>query len=188
MLRDGFDEKLRTDAIMHTPFGVSKLAADMYVQEYARIYGLKTGVFRMGCITGGMSKASVFQNWIPFFMKNAITGDKMNVYGYKGYQVRDIIHAADLAKLYYYFILKPKAGEVYNVGGGRANSISVLEAIDLIEKITHNKLNYEIAPEREADHKWWITNINKVKSHYPQWGITWELKDIFDDVHQGLNK
>ena len=187
---NGFDEKTRTDSIMHTPFGVSKLSADMYAQEYARLYGLKTGIFRMGCITGGMSKASEYQNWIPFFIKKALTGELLKVYGYKGYQVRDIIHAKDLATLYYQFInssdIDKIAGEVYNVGGGRRNSISVLETIDLIEEITDKRINYELAPERDADHKWWITDTGKIRDAFPSWGITIGLKEIFKDIHQSL--
>ena len=97
MLWDGFNESLSIDACMHTPFGISKIAADLYTQEYTRLYGLTTGVFRMGCISGGMSKASEYQNWIPFFIKKALTGEKLYIYGYDGYQVRDIIHASDLA-------------------------------------------------------------------------------------------
>lgn len=187
---DGFDEKTRTDAILHTPFGVSKLSADMYVQEYAKLYKLRTGIFRMGCISGGMSKASEYQNWIPFFIKKALTGEKLSIYGHEGYQVRDIIHASDLAVLYLQFInsadIDKIAGEVYNIGGGRANSISLLEAIDLIEEITGRRINYEFAPERDADHQWWITNMNKIKNAFPLWGITKDLWAIFQDIYWSL--
>jgi CDP-paratose 2-epimerase len=134
-LWDGFDESLRIDQTLHTPFGVSKSAADLYVQEYARLYGIKTGVFRMGCITGGRAMAVEQHNWEPYFIKKALTGEVLTIYGYKGYQVRDVIHARDLARLFYEFVNNPRPGEVYNVGGGRGNSISLLEAIDLIEEI-----------------------------------------------------
>ena len=187
MLWDGFNESLSIDACMHTPFGISKIAADLYTQEYTRLYGLTTGVFRMGCISGGMSKASEYQNWIPFFIKKALTGEKLYIYGYDGYQVRDIIHASDLAELFYQFILSPQKGQVYNVGGGRQNSISLLEAIDLIEEITGKRINYELAPERDADHKWFISNIDKVRSAFPSWGITIGLKEIFKDIYQSLD-
>ena len=111
-LKDGFDESLRIDQTMHTPFGVSKTTADLYAQEYGLLYGLKTGVFRMGCITGGAAKAVEMHNWEPYFVKMALTGEKLAIYGYEGYQVRDVIHAKDLAKLFFEFIKNPKRGEV----------------------------------------------------------------------------
>ena len=184
---DGFDETLRIDQTLHTPFGISKIAADLYTQEYAKLYGLKTGVFRMGCITGGAAMAVEKHNWEPYFVRKALTGETLTIYGYKGYQVRDVIHARDLAKLFYEFINDPKPGEVYNIGGGRKNSISLLEAIDLIEKITGKKIKYKHGPTREGDHIWWITNLKKVKSHYPQWNITYTLKDIFKAQLELLN-
>jgi CDP-paratose 2-epimerase len=185
-LWDGFDETLRIDRCMHTPFGVSKVAADLYTQEYAKLYGLKTGVFRMGCITGGVAKAVEIHNWEPYFVKKALTGEKLTIYGYEGYQVRDIIHAKDLARLFYEFVNNPRAGEVYNVGGGRRNSISLLEAIDLIEEITGERLEYDFGSTREGDHIWWITNISKARSHYPSWDITMDLKTIFKEIYESL--
>jgi len=183
-LWDGFDESLRIDRTLHTPFGVSKTAADLYVQEYARLYCLKTGVFRMGCITGGRAMAVEQHNWEPYFMKKALTGEVLTIYGYKGYQVRDVIHARDLARLFYEFVNNPRSGEVYNVGGGRGNSISLLEAIDLIEEITGKRIKYNFGPEREGDHIWWITNLKKVRTHYPNWDITINLKEIFREIYE----
>jgi len=183
-LWDGFDESLRIDQTLHTPFGVSKTAADLYVQEYARLYGIKTGVFRMGCITGGRAMAVEQHNWEPYFMKKALTGEVLTIYGYKGYQVRDVIHARDLARLFYEFVNNPRPGEVYNVGGGRGNSISLLEAIDLIEEITGKRIKYNFGPEREGDHIWWITNLKKVRTHYPNWDITINLKEIFREIYE----
>jgi CDP-paratose 2-epimerase len=185
-LFEGFDEQMRTDRCMHTPFGVSKLAADSYVQEYGKLYGLKTGVFRMGCITGGAAKAVEAHNWEPYFVKKAMTGEKLTVYGYAGYQVRDVIHARDLAELFHHFVENPRSGEVYNVGGGRENSISLLESFDLIEDITGNKTNYELGATREADHIWWISNCAKVKSHFPGWKIRTDLRKIFSEIHDVL--
>ncbi len=185
-LREGFDENLRIDRNMHTPFGVSKAAADLYVQEYARLYGLKTGSFRMGCITGGAARAVEMHNWEPYFVKKALTGEELTVFGYGGYQVRDVIHAKDLAMLFLEFIKNPKPGEVYNIGGSRKNSISILEALDLIEKITGKKMNYKLGPEREADHIWWISNISKARKHFPRWDIRIGLEDIFEEIHRVL--
>jgi len=186
LLWNGFDERLRIDMCMHTPFGVSKAAADLYVQEYARLYGLKTGVFRMGCITGEAARAVEVHNWEPYFVKKALKGEKVKIYGYGGYQVRDVLHARDLARLFYEFINNPRPGEVYNVGGGRKNSISLLEAIDLIEKITGKRLEYELGPAREGDHIWWITNISKVRSHYPNWDVNISLEEIFKRIYEAL--
>ncbi len=185
-LKDGFDESLPIDRNMHTPFGVSKVAADLYSQEYAYLYGLKTGIFRMGCITGAAAKAVEMHNWEPYFIKTALTGKILKVFGYGGYQVRDVIHTRDLAELFYRFVKKPRPGEVYNVGGGIRNSISLLESFDLIEEITGKKIKYQHAPEREADHIWWISNINKAKSHYPGWDIEIGLKEVFTEIHEKL--
>jgi len=183
-LWDGFDESLRIDQTLHTPFGVSKTAADLYTQEYARLYKLKTGVFRMGCITGGAAMAVEKHNWEPYFVKKALTGERLTIYGYGGYQVRDVIHARDLAELFFEFIKNPRPGEVYNVGGGRKNSISLLEAIDLIEEITGRRIIYDHGPVREGDHIWWITNMRKVRSHYPNWDIKINLRQIFKEIYE----
>jgi len=186
MIYDGFDESLRIDQNVHTPFGVSKTAADLYAQEYARLYGLKTGIFRMGCITGGAARAVEMHNWEPYFVKKALTGETLTIFGYGGYQVRDVIHAKDLAELFYEFSKNPRAGEVYNIGGSRKNSISLLEAIDLIEEITGRRINYVFGKEREADHIWWISNINKVRNHYPDWDVKIRLKEIFKEIYEIL--
>jgi CDP-paratose 2-epimerase len=185
-LKDGFDESLPIDRNMHTPFGVSKVAADLYTQEYAYLYGMKTGVFRMGCITGSAAKAVEMHNWEPYFVSKALSGEMLNLYGYGGYQVRDVIHARDLAALFYEFVRNPRPGEVYNVGGGTGNSISMLESFDLIEEVTGKKISYRDAPKREADHIWWISNINKVRSHYPGWNIRIGLRDVFEEIYEAL--
>jgi len=183
-LKNGFDETLRIDRNMHTPFGVSKVAADLYTQEYAYLYGLKTGVFRMGCITGGVAKAVE----MPYFVKKALTGDTLTIFGHGGYQVRDVIHARDIAKLFYEFIKNPRPGEVYNIGGSRKNSISLLESIDLIEEITGERIKYKLGAEREADHIWWMSNINKAKTHFPKWDVRMGLKEIFTEIYEGVKK
>jgi CDP-paratose 2-epimerase len=187
-LWDGFDESLRLDRMMHTPLGVSKTAADLYCQEYAYLYGLKTGIFRMGCITGGAAKATELHNWEPFFVKKAMTGEQLTVYGHGGFQVRDVIHAADLAKLFLEFIKAPRPGEVYNVGGARKNSISLLESFDLIEKVTGRAMNYKLGPQREADHIWYISDISKARLHYPAWDIRIGLEEAFTDIFEALSK
>ncbi|MFX1452141.1 MAG: NAD-dependent epimerase/dehydratase family protein [Promethearchaeota archaeon] len=187
-LWDGFDETTQIDRCMHTPFGVSKTAADLYTQEYALLYGLKTGCFRMGCITGGAARAVEMHNWEPFFVKKAITEEVLTVFGYEGYQVRDVIHARDLALLFQEFIKDPRPGEAYNIGGARQNSISMLESFDLIEEITGKKMKYKFGPQREADHIWWISNINKAKTHYPKWDLRINLKEIFTEIYEKLSE
>jgi CDP-paratose 2-epimerase len=186
-LKNGFDESLQIDRNMHTPFGVSKVAADLYSQEYAYLYGLKTGIFRMGCITGGAAKAVEMHNWEPYFVEKALTGEKLTIFGHKGYQVRDVIHAKDMAMLFFEFIKKPKPGEVYNIGGSRKNSISLLESFDIIEEITGKKINYVFGPEREGDHIWWISNINKAKTDFPNWDIKIGLKMTFEEIYEYLH-
>jgi len=185
-LRGGFDESLRTDRCLHTPFGISKLAGDHYTQEYGLLYGLKTGVFRMGCITGGSALSTEQHNWEPHFVRKALSGETLTIYGHEGYQVRDVIHARDLARLFLQFLEDPRPGEVYNVGGGRANSTSLLEAVDLIEKITSKKLRLQNGPAREGDHLWWITNMRKVRGDYPKWDVSTSLTGIFTEIFETL--
>jgi len=186
-LRDGFDESLRIDQSSHTPFGASKTAADLYVQEYSMTYNLKGASFRMGCITGGAAQAVELHNWEPFFVKKALTGEKLTIFGYEGYQVRDVIHARDLARLFLKYLQNPRPGEVYNVGGSRKNSISLLESIDLIEELTGQSMNYEHGKRREADHQWWISDITKVKNHY-DWAIERDLETIFSEIVDTLEE
>ena len=187
-LFDGFDESLGVDQTMHTPFGVSKTAADLYTQEYSRLYGLKTGVFRMGCITGSAAMAIEQHNWEPYFVRKALNNEKLTIYGYGGYQVRDVIHTKDLANLFSKFIDHPRGGEIYNIGGGRKNSISLLEAIELIEEITGKRMIFEHGKEREGDHIWYITNLRKVKSHYPDWDIRMSLRNTFKEIYESQIK
>lgn len=182
---DGIDELCPVDQSKHTPFGVSKLAADLYVQEYARLYGLKTGVFRMGCITGSAAMAVEQHNWEPYFVKKCISGEPLTIFGFSGKQVRDVIHARDLARLFLLFLENPKPGEVYNIGGGRGNSISLLEAIDLIESLCEKKMVYSFGEEREGDHRVYISDLSKVKAHYP-WDIEIGLQEIFEEIHSAL--
>lgn len=185
-LTDGFDETLRIDRCMHTPFGVSKVTGDLYTQEYASLYKLKTGVFRMGCITGSAARAVEMHNWEPLFIKKALSGEMLIIYGYGGYQVRDVIHAMDLAKIFYEFVKNPRPGEVYNIGGSRENSISLLESLDLIEEITGKRVEYKLGSAREGDHIWWITNVNKAKTHYPKWDIRISLREIFTEIYDSI--
>jgi CDP-paratose 2-epimerase len=181
-LPEGVDETLTIDGIMHTPFGISKAAADLYVQEYGLLYGLPTGSFRMGCITGPWSRATVFQNWIAYFILCALTDRPLTVFGYKGKQVRDNIDARDLVRAFHRFIEAPRPGQVYNMGGGRTNSVSCLETIGRIESLTGKRLRWTLGPEREADHRVYITDMSKFRRDYPDWKLEVDLDQIFRDL------
>jgi CDP-paratose 2-epimerase len=179
---EGIDETLTIDGIMHTPFGVSKAAADLYAQEYGLLYGLATGSFRMGCITGPWSRATVYQNWIAYFILCALTQRPLTVFGYKGKQVRDNIDARDLVRAFHRFIESPKPGAVYNMGGGRANSVSCLEAIARIEARTGRPMAWQLGPPREADHRVYITDMSRFRRDYPGWDLEIDLDRIFEDL------
>lgn len=182
---DGIDEKTSLDQTMHTPFGVSKTTGDLYSQEYGILYGIKTGIFRMGCITGPRSMSVELHNWIPYFFKMNMRKETLNVYGFKGKQVRDIIDARDLVIAFNKFCEKPKSGEVYNMGGGRDNSISLLEAFRKIENLTGIPMKYILKSKREGDHQIYITDLKKFQSHY-NWKITINLDRIFNDIYEWL--
>jgi len=189
---DSFNEELPVDRCGHTPFGVSKLAADVYTQEYAINYGLKTATFRGGCLTGKGSKAVEMHGYLPYIIKCGLTRKKYFIYG-GGYRVRDQIHASDVASAMYEFIKNPKPnslgiyGKPYNLGGERKNSISIFETIDAIEAKTSMKLGYEEAPDRESDHIWWISDMSKFKKDYPSWKMTKDLDYIFNEIIEYYN-
>lgn len=183
---NGFREDLSLDQSLHSPYGASKLGADSMCQEYARYYGLNVGVFRPNCITGGPHSGVELHGFLSYLVKCDTT---YNVFGYKGKQVRDNIHARDLVKAFYEFYKAPKKGEVYNLGGGRANSVSILEAISLVQEVTGKKTDYVILDKpRVGDHLWWISDNSKFKSHYPNWSITFDLKDIINDIFDHSKK
>lgn len=178
------DESCPLDGTHHTPFGASKAAADIYVQEYYHSYGIPTVTFRMGCITGPMAKSVEEHNWIPFFFRKNLSQETLNIYGYKGKQVRDVIHADDLVRAFDAWLDKPQEGEYYNMGGGRKNSISLLEAIETIEGLTGIPMDWELHPKRTGDHQVYITDLTKFKSHYPEWDITIGLDEIFQQIYK----
>ena len=185
---DSFDEFLPIDGCGHTPFGVSKAAADMYCQEYAINYGMTTATFRGGCLIGSRQKAVEMHGFLGFFTKQILLQNKLFVYG-GGYRVRDNIHSSDVADVLYRWTSNPKAsqtgkfGKSYNLGGMRANSVSIFETILAIEAKTGLKANFEEAPERESDHLWWISNMSRFKNDYPDWsGPKKDLDDIFNEL------
>jgi len=182
-LPNGISEEMSIDNSMHSPFGVSKLAGDLYVQEYARYFGLKTGVFRCGCITGSAHAGAELHGFLAYMALCKKIGRVYTVYGYDGKQVRDQIHAHDVVRAIDFFIRSPKPGAVYNLGGGRHANVSVLEALNWF-KIR----DWEYVSEaRRGDHKWYISDVSKFRNDYPEWDYKYNLWGIFDDLMGGRN-
>jgi CDP-paratose 2-epimerase len=187
--KDGIDEEMSIDHSKHSVFGASKVAADVMVQEYGRYFGLNTGVFRGGCLTGPHHSGAQLHGFLAYLMKCVITGDHYTIFGYKGKQVRDNIHSYDLVNMFWHFFNNPRPGEVYNAGGGRFSNCSMMEAIGLCEKITGNKMNYGYAEDnRIGDHIWYISNLNKFKHHYPDWDYKYGLEDTMIEMFQNMIK
>lgn len=184
---DGIDEFMSLDHTKHSLFGASKVAADILVQEYGRYFGMKTGVFRGGCLTGPNHSGAQLHGFLSYLMKCAITGTQYTIFGYKGKQVRDNIHSWDLVNMFWHFYQNPRAGEVYNAGGGRHANCSMLEAISLCEEISGNKMNYTYSEtNRIGDHIWYISNLNKFKEHYPDWNWHYDLKQTMLQIHDSM--
>ncbi len=180
---DGVDETCRIDRTLHSLFGASKAAADLVAQEYGRYFNMKVGVFRGGCLTGPFHSGVELHGFLSYLMKVTLTGGRYTVYGYKGKQVRDNIHSHDVVRAIEEFAANPRPGEVYNLGGGRANSISMLEAIARIEQLTSRKLDWHYAEEaRKGDHICYISNLRKFQTHCPKWKITRSLDDILEEM------
>lgn len=183
--RGGIDETTRIDRCKHSLFGASKTAADVMVQEYGRYFGLKTCCLRGGCLTGPNHAGVELHGFLSYLMKCNLAGKKYTVYGYQGKQVRDNIHANDVARFVEAFIEAPRVGEVYNIGGGRANSCSILEAFALAESVSGRAMNWEYVDQpREGDHICYISDLSKIQGHYPQWRIRKSLTDIFGEIHE----
>ena len=179
----GVDENMKIDNSLHSLFGVSKCSADLLAQEYGKNFGLNIGIFRAGCITGGSHSGVELHGFLNYLVKSNQNKIKYTIYGYKGKQVRDNIHSFDLVNCFWHFFKNPKKGKIYNIGGGRRNSCSILEAMSLIEKKTKNKFNYRLSKEvRKGDHQWYITNDNKFKKDFPNWKIKYSLSKILDQI------
>lgn len=180
----GIDETMSIDDSTHSFFGVSKVAADILVQEYGRYFGMKTGVFRGGCLTGPDHSGTQLHGFLSYLMKCTITGTPYTVFGYKGKQVRDNIHSIDLIAAFDAFYQEPRVGEAYNIGGGRYTNCSMLEAITLCEEVAGAKLSWEYSEtNRVGDHIWWISDMRKFTHHYPNWKITYDIRAIIDDIY-----
>ena len=182
---DGIDEHCRLDRCVHSVFGASKVAADIMTQEYGRYYGLNTGVFRGGCLTGPNHSSVKLHGFLSYLVKVAARGEQYAVLGYKGKQVRDQIHSSDVIAAFDSFAENPKPGEVYNLGGGRGNSASILECFAMLQERLGRAVHYRyVDRNRTGDHICYISDLGKMKRHFPKWDIRWSLGDIMDDMLQ----
>ena len=182
---NGVREDMRIDRCKHSLFGASKVAADVMVQEYGRYFGMKTCCLRGGCLTGPNHSGVELHGFLSYLIKCNLEGKKYTVFGYKGKQVRDNIHSLDVARFIAAFIEAPRSGEVYNLGGGRSNSVSILEAFSLAEQVSGKKQQYDyVDKNREGDHICYISDLAKIKSHFPKWDLTKTLKDTFEEIHK----
>jgi CDP-paratose 2-epimerase len=185
----GFTEEVSVDQSVHSPFGASKVAADVMVQEYGRYFGLKTVCFRAGCLTGPNHAGAQLHGFLAYLMKCSMSGMPYKVFGYNGKQVRDNLHSSDLIQAFSMFFAKPRAGEVYNIGGSRASNCSLLEAIELCQEISGTELKWEYEPaNRTGDHIWWISDISKFQAHYPGYQLRYDVPAILREIHDRNRK
>lgn len=183
----GIAETFRIDQSKHSLFGASKVAADVMVQEYGRYFGMKTVCLRGGCLTGAAHSGAELHGFLAYLARCVVEGRPYRVFGYKGKQVRDNIDASDVCRLIERFHTAPRCGEVYNIGGGRGNSVSMLEAISKIETIAGKSLHWEYVPENRAgDHICYISDLSKLKAHFPGWNIAVSLDTILESIVQTL--
>lgn len=177
-------ETMPIDNTKHSVFGASKVAADIMCQEYGKYFNLKTGIFRGGCLTGPNHSGAELHGFLSYLVKCIMNDKEYNIFGYKGKQVRDNIHSYDLVNMFWNFHNNPRNGEIYNVGGGRENSCSILEAISIINEKTNLNWNKFVLKEnnRIGDHIWYITDLSKFKKDYPDWKIKFSLNDTLEQM------
>lgn len=187
--QDGIKESFTIDQSKHSLFGASKVAADVMVQEYGRYFDIPTCCLRGGCLTGPNHSGVELHGFLSYLIKCNLEERQYNIFGYKGKQVRDNIHSHDVVAFIQAFIENPRIAEVYNIGGGRDNSISILEAFKLIESISGKPMIYEyVEKNREGDHMCYISDLSKMRAHYPGWDITKDLKTTFQEIHDSWKK
>ncbi len=186
---NGISEEFQIDQSKHSLFGASKVAGDVMVQEYGRYFGMKTCCLRGGCLTGPNHSGVELHGFLSYLVKCNVQGRLYKVFGYKGKQVRDNIHSYDVARFIHAFVEAPRSGEVYNIGGGRDNSVSVLEAFDRAAECSGRKMVWEyVEQNRAGDHICYISDLSKMKAHYPAWGITKTIDDVFREIHEATVK
>lgn len=184
---NGINESMSIDNSTHSIFGASKVAADILVQEYGKYFGLKTGVFRGGCLTGPAHSGAKLHGFLAYLIKCIATGQPYTIFGYKGKQVRDNIHSYDLVNAFYHFYKNPKKGEVYNIGGSRHSNTSMFEAVKKAEKVLGKKAKIKYSNDnRIGDHIWYISDVGKFKNHYPAWNYKYDNDNIIEEIcHSG---
>ncbi|HQU86240.1 MAG TPA: NAD-dependent epimerase/dehydratase family protein [Pyrinomonadaceae bacterium] len=179
----GIDETMSIDNSKHSVFGASKVAADVMAQEYGRYFGIKTGTFRGGCLTGPAHSGAELHGFLAYLVKCIVYGKHYTIFGYKGKQVRDNIHSNDLVNCFWEFYQNPKAGAVYNIGGSRHSNCSVIEAIEIAEEFAGKKLSYSLSEQnREGDHIWWISDVRKFQNDFPNWKYEHDLRSILKEI------
>lgn len=180
----GIPTSMSIDHCTHSLFGVSKAAADLMVQEYGRYFGMPTVCFRGGCLTGPQHAGAQLHGFLAYLMKCTVTGDPYTVFGYRGKQVRDNIHAIDVVRAFAAFHSRPKASVVYNLGGGRKSNISMLEAIESCERIAGRPLEWSLSDRaRVGDHRWWISDVQPFLDDYPEWALTFGIQEVLQDIY-----
>ncbi|MEM6522313.1 MAG: NAD-dependent epimerase/dehydratase family protein [Bacteroidota bacterium] len=180
---NGIPENFTIDQSKHSLFGASKVAADICVQEYGRYFDMPTCVLRGGCLTGPNHSGVELHGFLSYLVKCNLEGTRYTVYGYKGKQVRDNIHSYDISRFIEEFINSPRISEVYNLGGGKENTCSILEAFKISEKFSGRKMNYTYSKKnREGDHICYYSDLRKMKSHYPKWEVTVSLESTISQI------
>jgi CDP-paratose 2-epimerase len=181
----GIDTSMTIDTSMHSLFGVSKAAADLMVQEYGRYFDMPTVCFRGGCLTGPNHAGAQLHGFLSYLMKCTVTGQPYTVFGYGAKQVRDNIHSADLVRAFAAFHRAPRPGSVYNIGGGRHSNCSMLEAIELCQRIAGRELDWSVVDEaRMGDHRWWISDLTEFRRDYPDWLLEYDIEAILREMHE----
>jgi CDP-paratose 2-epimerase len=180
----GIDTSMSIDRSMHSLFGVSKLAADLAVQEYGRYFDMPTVCFRCGCLTGPNHAGAKLHGFLSYLMRCTMTGERYTVLGYGGKQVRDNLHSADLVRAFMLFHAEPRVAAVYNLGGGRASNCSMLEAIEMCERIAGRALDWELSDQaRMGDHRWWVSDLDEFTRDYPDFRVEYDVEAVLRDIH-----
>jgi CDP-paratose 2-epimerase len=181
--KHGIDETMRIDQSKHSLFGASKVAADVLAQEYGRYFGMRTGTFRGGCLTGPAHSGAELHGFLAWLAKCVVLGKPYTIFGYKGKQVRDNIHSYDLVNAFWHFFEKPRAGAVYNMGGSRHANCSMLEAIAMCEEMSGKKLEYTLSDQaRSGDHIWYVSDVRRFQNDYPTWKYRYDMKTTLREI------
>ena len=176
------------DQSTHSLFGCSKAAADLLVQEYGRYFGLRSGIFRGGCLTGPAHAGTKLHGFLAYLVRSGMEGIPYTVIGYKGKQVRDNIHSFDLVSAFWHFFNEPRVAEVYNIGGSRFANCSVLEAVELFQELSGREMQLSFEEtNRIGDHIWWVSDVSKFQSHYPKWKLSYDIRMTVREMVESHN-